>query len=164
MCCCNVSECARARLSGLRQSVNVHISISVGRSVLRMTRWEAGLVPTPPSPTALSATGSIHHPPPRLTFVLRRMHLVQRESRRGVPTLNWTLWNQEFAIILICNWWIVLCGGITWDFYPDLQQTNKRKHVGQHYKYNRWRLPPIYVKPRTLSSIWSKNYGRFTRL
>lgn len=85
---CIVSECARARLSGLRQSVNVHISISVGRSVLRMTRWEAGLVPTPPSPTALSATGSIHHPPPRLTFVLRRVHLVQRESRRGVPTLN----------------------------------------------------------------------------
>lgn len=79
-------DSARARLSGLRQSVNVHISISVGRSVLRMTRWEAGLVPTPPSPTALSATGSIHHPPPpRLTFVLRRMHLVQRELRPHSP-------------------------------------------------------------------------------
>lgn len=87
MCLLHYLASARARLSGLRQSVNVHISISVGRSVLRMTRWEAGLVPTPPSPTALSATGSIHHPPPpRLTFVLRRMHLVQRESRRGVPT------------------------------------------------------------------------------
>lgn len=65
MCLLHCLDRARARLSGLRQSVNVHISISVGRSVLRMARWEAGLVPTPPSPTALSATGSIHHPPPR---------------------------------------------------------------------------------------------------
>lgn len=101
MCLLHCLDSARARLSGLRQSVNVHISISVGRSVLRMTRWEAGLVPTPPSPTALSATGSIHHPPPpRLTFVLRRMHLVQRESRRGVPTLH----SELFGKIFICEW------------------------------------------------------------